>query len=681
MNASHVATPRWHLTVPAIVLTTIFISTVSFPQEPVNLTLGKTLDRALAAGEKHQYRLQLPANTFIFAVADQKGVDLVIRLISPGGKMIREFDGPTRAWGPEFIVATADSAGTYHLEVAPVFAGTSGHYTIVLKLLEPVATDPAKRVDQLMSPWSGKTTPGASIGVVKDGKLVFAKGYGLADLETGLPNTPQTIFHMASVSKQFTAMAILMLADQGKLALDDSIQQYLPEMPSFGKTITIRQLLHHTSGLRDQWDLWVLAGGRMDDVITQDDLYRLVTRQRELNFAPGSEYLYSNTGFMLLAKIVERVTGSTFRSWMQQHVFNLLGMTHTQIYDDHQRIVLGRAYSFLADSGGFHKTVLNYANSGATSLFSTVDDLALWLGNFWNPRVGGDNVLRMLLQRGVLTSGDTIPYACGISVYRMRGQQLLAHGGSDAGYQTQLMCLPGIRGGVIVLSNLASFNPRQMADELINLYFADRLEKEKPPAASPIKTPPEIALSPSVFSVYEGRFYMQETPNAILNFTTDGGRFYGQVAGQQRYELHASTDTTFFVKEVPVSVTFHRQGDKTVELVTIHSNGDHDASRTKPPEQAEVSLLEYAGLYYSPELETVYTLVVKNGKLFASNRRVVDAELTLGQKDAFSTSMGVSGHFERGATGKVTGLRISAERVRNLLFEKIEEGTVQASKP
>ncbi|RPH35843.1 class A beta-lactamase-related serine hydrolase, partial [bacterium] len=460
MNNSRLCTAcRSFTSMTLLALMIMLVPSHASGQEPVTLISGKKVERDIAGVEKHQYKLQLGANSFFFAVAQQEGVDIILRLVSPGGRKLREFDSPNGTRGPEYVLATTDSAGDYLLEVTPLGEGGSGHYTLMLNRIEPSGTDAATRADQLMSPWKGKESPGASIGVVMDGKLVFARGYGMADLESGLPNTPQTIFHMASVSKQFTAMAILMLADQKKLSLDDSIQQYLPEMPDFGRTITIRHLIHHTSGLRDQWNLWALGGGRLDDVITQDELYRLVTRQRELNFTPGSEHFYCNTGYMLLAKIVERASGVPFRVWMQQNVFAPLGMAHTQIYDDHQRIVRGRAYSFEADSAGFHKSVLSYANSGATSLFSTVEDLAPWLGNFWDPRVGGERVLQMMQQRGVLTKGDTLSYACGIVIDRYHGLLRFSHSGGDAGYRTYIASFPEIHGGVIVLSNLGSFNP------------------------------------------------------------------------------------------------------------------------------------------------------------------------------------------------------------------------------
>ncbi|HZM99550.1 MAG TPA: serine hydrolase, partial [Pyrinomonadaceae bacterium] len=196
-----------------------------------------------------------------------------------------------------------------------------------------------KKVDQLFATWDKPESPGAAIAVIKDGIVVYKRGYGSANLEYNVPITPQTVFHVASVSKQFTAFAIALLASQGKLSLDDDIRKHLPEVPDFGKKITVRHLIHHTSGLRDQWTLLGMAGWRLDDVITKEHIMKMVRYQRELNFDPGAENLYSNTGYTLLAVIVERVSGQSFREYTEANIFKPLGMTNTHFHDDHEEIV------------------------------------------------------------------------------------------------------------------------------------------------------------------------------------------------------------------------------------------------------------------------------------------------------------------------------------------------------
>ncbi len=255
-----------------------------------------------------------------------------------------------------------------------------------------------KKVDQLFATWDKPESPGAAIAVIRDGAVIYKRGYGSANLEYNVPITSQTVFHVASVSKQFTAFAITMLANQGKLSLDDDIRKHLPELPDFGKKITIRHLIFHTSGLRDQWTLLGMAGWRLDDVITKEHIMKIVRHQKELNFDPGAEYLYSNTGYTLLAVIVERVSGQPFRDYTEASIFKPLGMTNTHFHDDHERIVKNRAYSYSSagPGRGFKAAPLTYANVGATSLFTTAEDLARWVINFEDKKIGGVDVIKQM---------------------------------------------------------------------------------------------------------------------------------------------------------------------------------------------------------------------------------------------------------------------------------------------
>ena len=235
------------------------------------------------------------------------------------------------------------------------------------------------KIDSIFSNYNDINKPGASVAVVSNGEIIFKKGYGSANLEYDIPVTPSTVFHIASVSKQFTVYAILLLEQEGKLSFDDDIRKHIPEVPDFGTTITLRHLAAHTSGMRDQWSLLNLAGWRWDDVITKDHIMKLVTKQKELNFQPGEEYTYCNTGFTLLAEVVARVSGKSFAEFTEEYMFKPLNMTKTLFYDDHEKVVKDRAYSYYATDGSYKKSVLSYANVGATSLFTTVEDLALWL--------------------------------------------------------------------------------------------------------------------------------------------------------------------------------------------------------------------------------------------------------------------------------------------------------------
>ena len=313
------------------------------------------------------------------------------------------------------------------------------------------------QIDAIFHDWDTPATPGAAVAIIRHGKLVYEKGYGTANLEYDIPITPGTIFHVASVSKQFTAMAIVLLEQDGKLSIDDDVHKYLPELPDYNQKITLRNLLQHTSGIRDQWQTLALAGWSLEDVITQDQILRMLFRQTALNFPPGTQHLYSNSGFTLLAEIVKRVSGKPLPEFCDERIFRPLAMTHTHFHQDLHHIVHGRAYSYLPDGPGYEAAPLNYANVGATSLFTTAGDLARWLDNFREPKVGGRAAVSRLQEPCVLLSGKKIDYGLGVETGTYRNLPIIAHSGADAGYRSRVIWFPSEQLGIAVVSNLGTF--------------------------------------------------------------------------------------------------------------------------------------------------------------------------------------------------------------------------------
>jgi CubicO group peptidase (beta-lactamase class C family) len=373
----------------------------------------------------------------------------------------------------------------------------------------------AERVDSLFSAL-GPATPGVAVAVIQDGQLLLERGYGSAELEHGVPITPSTVFHVASVTKQFTAFAIALLAARGELSLDDDVRTHIPELPELGHTLTLRQLIHHTSGIRDQWELLAMAGWRLDDVITKDHILALATRQRALNFAPGTEHLYSNLGYTLLAEVVERVGGRPFPEWMGENVFRPLGMASTHMHDNHERMVPGRAYSYRGGlEEGWRNAVLSYANAGATSLFTTVGDLAKWLRNFETAELGGPDLVSRMRERAVLANGDTLPYAFAIVRGEHRGRTTWSHGGADAGFRTTVLHFPAERLGVVVLSNAASFNPGAAAAAVADIYLGESgsapfLPSPVPPSPAAAQRPTPPRLDAAQLAAFAGDYFSPE---------------------------------------------------------------------------------------------------------------------------------------------------------------------------
>lgn len=375
-----------------------------------------------------------------------------------------------------------------------------------------------RRVAEVFAAYNRVDSPGCAVGVTRDGWLVFARGYGMANLEHGVPIGASSVFHMASISKQFAAFAIVMLAKEGRLSLDDDIRVHLPEMHDFGERITIRHLIHHTSGIRDQWNLLSLGGWRGGDIKTQQDVLDLAFAQRELNFAPGSEHLYSNTGYTLLAEIVRRVSGMNLREYSEAEIFAPLGMKNTHFHDDYNRIVPNRTHGYTRSGGRFRISNPAFSLMGATSLFTTVEDMAKWEWNLINMKVGGPAAVEQMYERGTLNNGRRISYAFALTHGTLRGLATAGHGGSDAGYRTQFLRFPEQKLSVSVLCNLASASPAALARDVAAIFLEDVLQ--------PLPARPAAAAQPQQQQTQQARpAAAPYTPGAaeLREYT---GRFY-----------------------------------------------------------------------------------------------------------------------------------------------------------
>lgn len=534
----------------------------------------------------------------------------------------------------------------------------------------------AKQVDELFAAWSKPDHPGCAVGVVRNGKMLYSHGYGLSDIEHDAPITPATVFHVASVSKQFTAMAIHLLAQDGKLALDDDIRKYLPELHDFGKTITIRHLLHHTSGLRDQWELLALAGWRLSDVITEQDILDLVWRQQELNFAPGAEHLYSNTGYTLLAVIVHRVSGKTLREFTDERMFKPLGMTHTHFHEEYSSLVKNRAFSYIPLPGpgesGYRSIALSYSNVGATSLFTTVEDLARWDENFYTGQVGGKDLLASMQVKGVLNDGSEIAYASGLVIGDYRGAKVVEHSGGDAGFRTQLTRFPDQHFSAIVLCNAGEANTTLLSRKVADIYLAAELQ---PPPPQMTKTAaPESKIDPKVLDAYVGEYVPM--PNFILTVTRQDDQLVTQAAGQPPQVVVPTAERTFLLRDWDAQFVFDNPGaDGKSPAVTIRQ-GEREVHgpRFERANPSVERLKAYVGTYFSSELNTVYLVSEREGKLFTRYPRG-EIEMQPLQTDEFAAPPAGVVKFDCVAAARCASFTVSTGRVRNLRVDRVALGT------
>jgi CubicO group peptidase (beta-lactamase class C family) len=632
------------------------------------LELGTPIAGELTPDGKHTYDIPLDADQFVYGEADQQTVDLVVTAYGPDGERLGSWDGPAR--GPEIFQFETEAQGVHRVEITP-FERESGNYVLVIKRIERVADTPEGRVDQLMAPYDRNDVPGGVVAVIRNGEVAFAEAYGMANLAHAIPFTIETASNIGSVSKQFTAFAIALLDSRGDLSLDDEVRKHIPELPAFDEPVTLRHLLNHTGGYRELYTTVRIAGWQGEDELSREEAIRIVQRQPALQTPPGSEFNYNNTGYILLAETVGRVTGVPFPEWMEANVFGPLGMHNTTIKAGHGQIIPNSAQGYVRDeSGGYREARDLAASYGAGGIYTTVGDLAKWLGNFHDQAIGGPEVMAKMVERGVLTDGDTLDYALGLGIGERRGLRQISHGGADVAHRAQLMYFPEIDAGVVTLSNNGSF-AGGVAGRAANAFFADFMSEETQDEES--EEGGEVIVSPEVFDRYVGR-YEAEGVGLIITYTRDDDRFYAQATGQPEIDLIARSDSVFDYEGVEATVTFHVEGEGDVQRATHHQGGrDLALQRLAPYSPSADALAAYAGRYYSEELETFYTLVVEDTVLVAQHRRLEEhIELTAKSEDKFTGSEFFlrDVEFLRGDEGTVTGFRVSNGRTRGVLFER-----------
>ena len=401
-------------------------------------------------------------------------------------------------------------------------------------------TEITTQVDELFAEWDGATAPGAVVGIFMDGRIIYSKGYGLANLDYDIPITPQSVLRIGSISKQFVAMCIAILADQGKLSLDDDIRTHIPEMPDYGNQITIRHLLHHTSGIREYLTLVNLIGKPEGSVFgyTTRELVELLSRQQNLNFEPGSQFSYTNSGYFLLAEIITRVSGMKASAFAQENIFEPLGMTQTRFYDDPNTIIRNQAFGYSPNrDGGYRLDILRSDVIGDLGVITTVEDFLHWDNNFYENKLGAgtNELIRMMFTRGRISNGEELSYALGLEFDSYRGLKTMGHGGSAVGYVAEFLQFPEQRFSVVILSNLSSFRPGRLARQIADLYLADQLsevqtsnerDRIRPETPAPVERPtPE--LEPFI-----GDFYSEEL-DFVYSFIVEGSTLQLEIRGSK----------------------------------------------------------------------------------------------------------------------------------------------------
>ena len=516
------------------------------------------------------------------------------------------------------------------------------------------------RIDRVFERFARPGSPGCAVGVSRDAHPLYAHAYGEANLEYDVPITAASIFESGSVAKQFTAAAIVLLAQDGKLSLNDDIRRYLPEVPDFGETIRIRHLLTHTSGLRDQWELLGIEGrGPGTQVHSAATTLDLVTHQKSLNFPPGTEYSYSNTGYALLGVIVQRVSGQSLEAFTQARLFKPLGMTHTRWRDDFTAIVPGRAtaYSGTADHG--FKTDMSFTNMiGNGGLLTTVGDLLIWNENFFNPSIGGRAFVDTMQTRMTLRSGRRITYALGLDVSSYDGVAEVSHSGATAGYRTFLARYPEQRVSLAVLCNVGSANPVALGHQVADLVIT------KPTAAAQSGAP-TVTLSEAQLQRWAGT-YVDRRTDRPLRLVARNGKLANEDA--ENFEIRASSPNVF---RVPGDAQLTFSGAAPARVATLVRPGADTAvfAETHAEPLTATRLAEYAGTYTSEELDVQLVVAVKGDSLLLRRRPADEMVMRPMYDDDFETPIG-SLRFSRDASGRITGFGVYNGRIRDVRFSR-----------
>jgi CubicO group peptidase (beta-lactamase class C family) len=527
----------------------------------------------------------------------------------------------------------------------------------------PAADSLGPKIDRVFARFDRADSPGCAVGVGMNGQDVYARGYGSANLEYGVPITKESIFESGSVAKQFTASAIVLLAQEGKLSLEDDIRKYLPEVPDFGETIRIRHLLNHTSGLRDQWGLLGIEGrGPGTQVHSAATTLDLVAHQKALNFPPGTEYLYSNTGFSLLGVIVQRVSGQSLSDFTQARLFGPLGMTHTRWRDDFTAIVKGRTTAYSGTQQGGFRTNMSFTNMiGNGGLLTTVGDLLIWNRNLDDHKVGGPAYVSAMQTQGILRSGRKISYALGLDVGSYAGVSEVSHSGSTAGYSTFLARYPDQHLSVAVLCNLSSSNPVALARQVADLFLP------KAPFATPTGTA-AVSLSQAQLDRWAGLYVERSTDRPLRMTARDGKLFAGEGANSA---VTPSAENRFRSGSgLPAELVFAGTAGSRTALMIRPAGDTSRFTEVRVAAPSAQTLGDFVGTYASDELDVKLVVAIKDGGLVLRRRPADEMPMRPVYADDFDSQLG-SLRFLRDARGRVTGFGIFAGRVRDVRFRRV----------
>ncbi|TDR16370.1 serine hydrolase domain-containing protein [Marinicella litoralis] len=558
----------------------------------------------------------------------------------------------------------------------------SKYLSLLLLMLSPsvwATKTQEKAVDEIFSEWDKANMPGASLGVFQNGKIIYARGYGMANLEYDIPNDANSVFRIGSTSKQFTAACIVLLAEQGKLKLTDSLHSFFPAFPDYAKEITVRHLLNHTSGVRDYLTLSFLKGLTDEDYYEDKDVMQWLTNQTALNFAPGEEYIYSNSGYWLLGQIVKQVTQMDMAEFAAKELFEPLGMYHTHFHNNHKAIVKNRASGYAPkEAGGYQISMTTLNMIGDGGIFTTISDIKKWDDAFYNSEVLSKKFWQAMITQGKLNNGKQIEYASGLIIEPYKGLNAISHGGAFVGFRAELLRFPDQKFTVAVFANRSDANPTSMAFKVAEVFLEEEFKtaaqvKDSSESNADIAGNDEAATQLAAVPLEQLTGEYQLNPGIQLTVSIQSGTLHGyQIWNQKEYDfepIENAVNTFKIVGDDTFSFEFDDFENNQAQVINLSRNGSMSAwNRVDIVDTSGVELSGFVGDYYSKELDVVYQVTFKDDALFIQVDNNAPEALAVLAIDQLSYD-GIVLDFVR-QEGVITGFIMSAGRVKNLVFGK-----------
>ena len=529
-------------------------------------------------------------------------------------------------------------------------------------------SDPSPaQVDSIFTKMNRSDGPGCALGVYRAGTVIYSNGYGLANLEHQIRITPKTDFYIASTSKQFTAASIALLAEAGRLDLNSPVRRYVPELPAYADSVTVLDLVHHTSGIRDYLTLWGQAGKSFGNDIGEDEALSSIVRQKALDFKPGTRWSYSNSGYFLLSVIVRRVTGKSLRQFSDSALFKPLGMNSTHFHDDRMMVIPNRAEGYEPKGTGWAEHRTGFALVGDGGLHTTVEDLARWDANFYDNKLGkgGPAFIEAITTPGTLSGNRPMNYGFGLMREEYRGLPVVSHGGAFIGFRAALTRYPTRRLAVAVLCNDFSADPDAMVTRVADLYLAV-------PAPVVVAASGTVRkITPARLAAYAGRYEIFLGVPVVLS--ARDSTLAAEYMGRPAVTLARKSDSSFAFPVANIELAFPlNPAGPTSELTMVSPRGVDRAPRlADAPTLSASDLVAYLGKYWSDELQVSYSIEMTNGKLFLHRPGGPGVELKVIAPEMFAANVGKVA-FRRGNDGKVAGFKLGTSRSEGIEFLRKE---------